>query len=140
MIIFEKIDLNQLLVQEKEFQWNRPYCNKCKCSFYGHGYVFRFFNLLQSAVYLKRWRCPICKTVATVRPDTHWKNFQESTSQIFKTLVYRVKHFKWPPWCSRQRGGHWLNKLIANARLNLLLKGNTFETISFYQNKNLTIS
>lgn len=140
MIIFEKIDLDQLLLLEKEFEWERPYCNKCKCSFYGHGYVFRFFNSLPSGIYLKRWRCPRCRTVATVRPDSHWKGFQESISQVFKTLIFRVTNFKWPPWCTRQRGGHWLNKLIANARLNLLLKGNTFETISFYQSKSLTIS
>ncbi|MBT3583024.1 hypothetical protein HN510_04355 [Candidatus Woesearchaeota archaeon] len=140
MIIFIKIDLNQLLLQEKEYEWERPYCNKCNCSFYGHGYVFRFFSYLSSGVYLKRWRCPICRSVATIRPDSHWKGFQESISQIFKTLTFRVKYFKWPPWCTRQRGGHWLNKLIANARLNLLLKGNILETISFYQSKSLAIS
>ncbi len=140
MIIFIKIDLKLLQQLGKKFQWERPFCNKCKCSFYGHGYVLRFFNLLCSGVYLKRWRCPICKTVATVRPDTHWKGFQESINQIFITLIFRVKHFKWPPWCSRQRGGHWLNQLITNARLNLLLKENTLETIFFYQDKNLSIS
>jgi hypothetical protein len=140
MIIFTQIDLKLLHQLGKEFIWKRPHCNKCNRPFYGHGYVFRFFNLLQSGVYLKRWRCPICSTVAIVRPDTHWKGFQESTFQIFKTLKYRIKNSRWPPWCSRQRGGHWLNKLLANAKLNLLLKDNTLKTILFYQSKKLTIS
>lgn len=135
-----KIDLKLLQELGKTFPWKRPVCAKCNCSFYGHGYVFRFFNLLQVGVYLKRWRCPICHAVATVRPDTHWKGFQESLGQVFKTLKYRIENLKWPPWCSRQRGGHWLNKLLANAKLNLLLKDNTLETILFYQNKKLTIS
>lgn len=140
MIIFEKIDLKLLKEQGKKFNWNRPYCHKCNCYFYGHGYVVRFFNIFTSEIYLKRWRCPNCHTVATVRPDTHWKRFQESTDNIFKALRYRVTNFKWPPWCTRQRGGHWLNKLLSKARLDLLLKENTLETIFFYQNKNLTIS
>ena len=32
---------------------------------------------------------------------------------IFETLIEKLTSFRWPPWMSRQRGGHWLRKLCS---------------------------
>lgn len=130
-------------IRSGEHQWQRPLkCSKCGHSkLWGHGLTSRYFNSVLGPVYLKRWRClnPKCRAVHTCRPQSHWSRFQESIEGIFRTLLYRVTHLKWPPWTPRQRGGHWLAKLIANARLHGLVKSDLVQTVSFYQAKKLSI-
>jgi len=140
MIIFCDVSIIDIKNQGKNFKWKRPTCSTCKSKTWGHGFVFRFFNGLAKAIYIKRWICPCCKKVFTCRPNYYWQRYQESVSNIFEYLLYRVKHQKWPPEVSRQRGGHWLSKLIKNAKINLLIKETMLDTIIFYKNKNLSFN
>lgn len=135
-----EICLKELQNKQKDFEWKRPHCDKCGVDFYGHGFVLRFFNKFDESLYLKRWRCPKCHCVITVRPRTYWSRYRELFNTIFETLIFRIKNLKWPPWTTRQRAGHWLNKLIINAKSNLLLKDSLLDTIIFYQNKKLSIN
>lgn len=140
MIIEMDICLDDLKKEEKNFHWEKPNkCLKCNSSLWGHGFSFRYFNSCPNGVFVKRWRCPKCRTIFTCRPSTHWRRYQESFSNIFKALLFRIKELKWPSWVTRQRGGHWLKKLILNANANLLMKESLVETIFLYQSKNLAI-
>lgn len=139
MIFFVNIDLNKLNTKGKKFKWKRPTC-KCGSSPHGHGFVSRFFISYKNCLVMKRWRCPKCKTVITARPLNYWKYYQESITNIYASLKFRVENYKWPPWVTRQRGGHWLNKLLVHAKLHNLLKESIIETINFYQNKDLMFS
>jgi hypothetical protein len=38
---------------------------------WGHGHVPRYLDALVEPVWVKRWRCPVCRAVHTLRPDTH---------------------------------------------------------------------
>ena len=136
------VSIRDAATRLKKLFWPRPAnCPRCRhSSLWGHGFVYRFFNGHQCAIPVKRWRCHRCKAVITCRPQSHWNNFQESIQRIFKALLYRVTHLKWPPWTTRQRGGHWLRKLLSSAKRDGLMKGSITETISFYQAKNLLIS
>jgi len=44
---------------------------------WGHGYVERYFGELSERIPLKRWRCPDCCAVHTVRPDNYWRGMAE---------------------------------------------------------------
>ena len=140
MVIYEDAAVDDIAVEGKAYSWKRPNCKNCKSKVWGHGFVARYFNSFSNSLWIRRWRCPYCGTVYICRPRDYWSRFQESISNIFKSLIYRVTHMKWPPWCTRQKGGHWIRKLIDNARVNLLLKKSVLETILFYQDKKLAIN
>ena len=140
MIYQCNVSFKKLQQEKKEYPWKRPLeCSGCQGKVWGHGYVLRYFNSHSEGLYLKRWRCPSCKLILTCRPDSHWRRFQESIKRIFDTLIFRVKHRTWPPWTTRQRGGHWLRIFTSNARTHLLEKKSVEETILFYQDKNMAI-
>lgn len=140
MILFTDVSISEINKKGKKYNWRRPKCKKCNAKVWGHGFVTRYFNSVRSFLWIKRWRCSCCGTIYICRPREYWSRYQEKASNIFKALIYRVTHLKWPPWISRQRGGHWLMKLIKNARANLLLKKSILKTILFYQEKNLAIN
>ena len=140
MILYCDVSIEEVNSQGKDFDWARPTCIKCKSNVWGHGFVARYFNSIKNGLLIRRWRCPCCGTIYICRPKAYWSRFQETASDIFNILIFRVTHMKWPPWVPRQRGGHWIRKLIKNARINLLLKKSILETILFYQEKNLAIN
>jgi ribosomal protein S27AE len=140
MIIYCDVSLQKIHEEGKNFAWERPLCRNCKSKVWGHGFVIRYFNSIKNGLLIKRWRCPNCGKIYICRPRDYWSRYQETITNIFNTLIYRVTHMKWPPWITRQRGGHWLGKFIKNARTNLLLKESVYEAILFYQKKNLTIN
>ena len=142
MIHFCNVSLKRLAQEKKNYPWQRPKeCPNCKERLWGHGYVLRYFNSFPEGVFLRRWQCsnPKCRCLLTCRPAIYWRRYRETITRIFDTLIYRVKHRSWPPWTTRQRGDHWLEKLIFHSRLYLLDKGQLLETILFYKTKNLVI-
>ncbi len=140
MTLPTNLKLTEIEASGKQFEWIRPaMCSRCESKVWGHGYVQRFFNQIKDFIFLKRWRCPVCKIVITCRPIEYWRRYQESIDLIFEALKYRTKNLTWPPSTTRQRGGHWLNKLIRKAKVDMLLKECMFETTHFFQQKQLTI-
>ena len=139
MILSVDVSIDELVSQGKDYPWKRPSCARCQKPLWGHGYVSRYFNCHPTIVYLKRWRCSACRLVFTTRPKIFWRRFHETISRILESLLIRVRDRKWPPWVTRQRGGHWLKKLNLHARKYLLEQRTKLETILFYQAKNLEI-
>lgn len=111
------INLEQLSVLEKEYKWKKPSaCPKCNSKLWGHGFVGRLFYSFSKPLFLKRYRCSNkeCHLVLSLRPCGYWKWYQSSKVRIYEALRHRLRKLRWPPWCTRQRGGHWLRKLIAH--------------------------
>ena len=140
MILTVKISLEKLSKSQKNFDWDRPTeCPVCSYHLWGHGYVLRYFNIYPGGLYIKRWRCSSCCLILTCRPEGYWRRYQESISNIYEALLYKVNNLIWPPWVSRQKAGHWIRKLILNAKINLIIKESLTTTICFYRDKNLAI-
>ena len=136
MIEFTKINLSQLQKEGKTYNWKRPSgCPKCKQPVWGHGYVSRYFNDCSSFVYLKRWFCPHCSTVTTMRPASFWRRFQEKISKIYEALIHRVTESKWPPWTTRQRAGNWMRRLKNRADFYHMEKQDLLTTLLFFGRK-----
>lgn len=140
MILSVAIVLSILEEKGRDYSWERPICFKCKKNVWGHGFVQRFFNDFKSFLWIRRWRCPHCQLVITCRPDNYWKRYQEQISRIFEALKFRVQELKWPPWTSRQRGGHWLRKINSKNEINKICNNSLINTIEFFETKNLTIN
>lgn len=67
----------------------------------------RFFDGVTDAVWVKRWRCPDCHAVHTMRPRSHWRGFWASASAIVAVLSEKLAGGPWTEDFSRQRQQYW---------------------------------
>jgi hypothetical protein len=110
MILSYKITLDELSISGKKYNWPKHYCASCKRNMWGHGYVSRYFEERAGFLLLKRYRCPDCKTLVTVRPEGYWPRIRSSILSVYRALNSRLRSGQWPSLLSRQRGNHWLKK------------------------------
>lgn len=110
MVIRVTIDLKLLEQEQKKFNWKRPLCPNCYSHVWGHGYIRCYFTVLKGHVFLKRYRCPHCGTVITMRPIGFWNRFQTAIEIIYKALAHRLSFGHWDVTIPRQRAGHWMRQ------------------------------
>ena len=118
MILLRKICLQDVSEQGKSFKWEAHDCEKCKRRMWGHGYVARYFAVLVAVIFMKRFRCPQCKTVATTRPIEYYSRVRSAVEIIYQTLKFRIERGCWGSGVSRQRAGHWLRKFGIKIRMD----------------------
>ena len=109
LILYLSVDFTELHTLGKEYRWKRPKrCFHCDGSrIWGHGYVERFFDDVPDRLWMKRWRCPDCGRVYTVRPHTHWRGFWASQATILSSLVTKESEHRWLSMVDRQRQQYW---------------------------------
>jgi hypothetical protein len=73
--------------------------------------VRRYFIPAPDGCWCKRYRCPRCGNVITLRPEGWWPRFWHAGANIRQTLHSRLETDSWPPGFTRQAGGHWLRGL-----------------------------
>ncbi|HUV13081.1 MAG TPA: hypothetical protein VMY18_05520 [Acidobacteriota bacterium] len=56
---------------------------------------------------MKRWRCPECGAVHTMRPSTRWRGFWAAWPLIISSLVEKAAGRKWSATVSHQRQQYW---------------------------------
>ncbi len=114
-----KITLNTFVTEDhKKFNWPVCFCQKCQKKMWGHGYSPRYFSCLNQLVYLKRYFCPNCGSVITLRPSDFFAYIRTSAVEIYKILRLKITTGRWPNDCSRQRGWHWLKKFSIFAKMS----------------------
>ncbi len=77
---------------------------------WGHGYVERDFDFgdgLIERVWIKRWRCPCCGTIYTMRPSSHWRRFLAPLKTIMASLHKKLRDGLWLSQITRQRQQYW---------------------------------
>lgn len=113
MIIYKSLNVKQILLQGKKFSWPIPdKCPKCKGQrLWGHGYVRRYFDGIKEFLWIKRYRCPDCKSVHTLRPEDFWRRFQVSREKIVQCLKEKIMKNKWQNKYSRQQQQYWFRGL-----------------------------
>ena len=75
---------------------------------WGHGYVLRYFIILQSGIWLKRYRCPDCGAVHTCRPIQYFRGFWHSWRIILHSLISKIRTNRWlREGASRQAQQYW---------------------------------
>jgi hypothetical protein len=109
LVVYLSVDCNDVSTRGKAFRWPRPeLCPSCEASrLWGHGYVRRFFDGFDEALWMKRWRCPECGAVHTARPDRFWRGFWAQHSTIIASLFERECERRWLPRPCRQRQQYW---------------------------------
>ncbi len=93
----------------ENYPWPRPaWCPRCRSTrLWGHGYVGRFFDGFEKALLLKRYRCPECGAVHTLRPHLYDRRFQVMWFTIFLSLLRKITHDQWLMGIGRQRQQYW---------------------------------
>jgi len=88
---------------------------------WGHGFVLLCIEGYDELLPFRRWRCPVCGRVYTIRPFGYWPRHHASVWTIGEALRYRLTHGFWDKTLgpSRQRQGHWLRALKANIKAHL---------------------
>lgn len=109
LILYISVNFNQLHTFGKAYRWPRPQrCPRCRGSrLWGHGYVGRYFDTVPTQVPMKRWRCPDCGAVHTMRPHTHWRGFWASKSVILASIERKESMGKWLPEIGREHQQYW---------------------------------
>jgi hypothetical protein len=118
MILYYKITIKKLSEEGKNFKWGSCDCIKCNRKMWGHGYVTRYFSGIPDSVYLKRYRCPGCRSVVSTRPEGFFAHIRSSIFSIYSALKAKISNGHWPPQFPRQRGGHWLKRFTISARMS----------------------
>ncbi len=114
MIYFVSVLLKDIFELGKNYPWRKP--EICPCcnnnTLWGHGFTARFFHGYPHCLYLKCYRCPGCKRVITLRPDTHFSRIHSPKEMIRAHLERRLDMGRWPASpLSRSCLRHWLANL-----------------------------
>jgi hypothetical protein len=113
MILFVNIVLKEIFRLGRNYNWIRPdECPECgRYKVWGHGFVDTLFDEFDVPLPLKRYRCPDCNCVITLRPDTHFSRFQASKKTIRSSLSGKIEKNRWLPNLSKSRQRYWFNNL-----------------------------
>jgi hypothetical protein len=113
MVILVEVELKPLVEQQRDYPWPKPErCPRChECRVWGHGFVAAFFDGIPGAVYLRRFRCPVCHCVMRLRPKGYFKRFQASIACIYRSLSQRIGYGRYQLGISRSRQRHWMRAL-----------------------------
>jgi hypothetical protein len=108
MIVFIEATVEQLRQEGRNFNWNRPTCT-CGCKkVWGHGFVLRILD--DCEVELKRFHCPDCGKVFTLRPNGFYPHIQTSILSLYLALLAMLKRGRWPRPSLHQRMRHWMRR------------------------------
>lgn len=94
-------------------------CLREKCGssrIWGHGFVLRYLDGYAEPLWLRRWRCPDCGAVYTIRPLGFWPRHHAPIRIVCRSLCHRLRHGTWDRsmGLSRQRQDHWFRALKKN--------------------------
>jgi hypothetical protein len=118
LVLHVAVDVQRLLELGKGYPWPRPKrCFSCASSrLWGHGYVRRYFEGFVRPFWIKRLRCPDCRTVYTLRPDLFYRGFRYSVRTILSSLTSRMTDLRWLPSIPRQNQQYWYRGLKLQAQ------------------------
>lgn len=114
LIIYFSVIVKSLIYAGKTYEWRKPaICPGCKgIRLWSHGFAGRYFHGFIEKVWVKRYRCPDCQSVHTMRPSSHWRRFHYSWQEIISSLLYKIRCNKWIRSIPRQNQQYWNKGLI----------------------------
>lgn len=114
MVVFIAININILIVLGRNYPWKKPFvCPNCGSTrLWGHGFVTAFFDGFVEALFIKRYRCPDCRTVIRCRPAGYFARFQADKETIRASVSMKARMNKWLRGISRSRQNHWYRGLL----------------------------
>jgi hypothetical protein len=114
VVLHVAVDVKRLLELGKDYPWPRPTrCLSCSSGrVWGHGYVHRYFEEFVEPLWVKRFRCPECSAVYTLRPDLFFRGFRYSLVTIALSLVKKITEGRFLSCLCRQIQQYWYKGFI----------------------------
>jgi hypothetical protein len=78
--------------------------------------VQRYFEGYTQPLWVKRFRCPDCHIVYTLRPDLFYPGFRYSLWTILSSLMTRIVHHRFMSCLPRQNQQYWYKGLLLQAQ------------------------
>ena len=91
-------------------------CPDCNQKLWSHG--FRDRNLENTKIILKRYRCPRCTKVISIKPEGMLDYFQSLMDTMLSTIENRLSSTTWPTRMPRQRAGHWIRAFFKHHKMH----------------------
>ena len=109
LILIIRLCMEKLQVLGKDFPWEKPErCPECgSIGLWGHGYVLRYFHEIVTGLWIKRYRCPDCHAVHTLRPFDYSPGFQYSWTTIQNSIQEKKNGSNFLKTVSRQCQQYW---------------------------------
>jgi len=91
LILYSAVDVKQLYELGRSYPWEKPArCPACRGGrLWGHGFVLRYFEPFEEPAWIKRYRCPDCGAVHTMRPDTYLQGLRYPLTIILLCLFIK---------------------------------------------------
>lgn len=117
VVLHVSVNVKELYELGKKYPWPRPkQCLSCRSSrIWGHGYVQRYFEGFVHPLWVKRYRCPDCHTVYTLRSDLFYMRFRYPLWIILYSLIIRILYHRFIPCVPRQNQQYRYKGLIFQA-------------------------
>lgn len=116
MILSIDLNLKKISQLGKNYPWPRPpFCRCGNSMVWGHGFVQVCFAGFSHALYIRRYRCPVCGCVIRLRPKGYFARIQSAAADIRRILDFRIETGLWPENTVTNRCRHWLAALKRNA-------------------------
>ncbi len=113
LVLHFPVDVKHLSEAGKTYGWPRPArCPGCGSSrLWGHGFVERYFEGFGLPLWVKRFRCPDCRAVHTLRPEAFMRALRYRAEIIVSALREKIAGKRWLRSVSRQTQQYWLRSL-----------------------------
>jgi hypothetical protein len=122
LILYSSVELSEIFALKKLYPWITPeMCPECEGNrLWGHGYVARCFDGFPTVIWLKRYRCPDCGAVHTMRPDTHYRRIQAPRVIVLLCVMVWLVLGRWRKLtlASRWRQKYWYEGFLKQASRN----------------------
>ena len=141
LILYFSVDVKRLVAEGKDFTWPRPaQCPRCKGRrLWGHGYVRRYFEGFIQGVWIKRYRCPDCRAVHTLRPQEYYRGFHYSVLTILFSLLNKIIEGRWLKCFSYQVQQYWYKGFCFQASRRSNRKAPDIEVIKELFSQNIIL-
>lgn len=116
LVVYVSVNLHELSRLGKKYPWPKPEtCQKCSgFRLWGHGYVKRYFDGFETLFWIKRYRCPDCGSVHTLRPDSHRRRIQAAYFLVLASILAKILAGRWLYGISKRRQRHWFSGFKRN--------------------------
>ena len=109
LLLHIRVVLEEIQLLGRRFPWKRPaHCPRCRSRrLWGHGFVLRYFAGIAVGLWLRRWRCPDCKAVHTVRPADYPPGSAYPAELRNRSILTKLDGGVFLPEVPRQNQQYW---------------------------------
>jgi hypothetical protein len=117
LILYSGVDVKQVYELGRGYPWQKPArCPVCLSDrLWGHGFVLRYFEPFEEPGWIKRYRCPDCGAVHTMRPDAYLESLRYPLTIILLCLFIKTCSNRFASALTYQLQQAWWKALFSTA-------------------------